>query len=59
MKFLRDVVSFVLGSIGMALFMIGGGLIMLAVLVNDDVPVRADFNSMKVPVSPVEKRAEN
>lgn len=59
MKILRDVVSFVFGSIGMALFMIGGGLIMLAVLVNDDVPVRADFNSMKAPISPVEKKARN
>ena len=59
MKLLRDIASFVLGSIGMALFLAGGGLMMLAVLVNDDVPVRPDFNSMKLPVSPLEKQARN
>ncbi len=55
MKFLRDVAAFVLGAIGMAFFLIGGGLLMLAVIVSDDVPVRADFNSMKAPISPLEK----
>ncbi len=56
MKFLRDVAAFVLGSIGMALFLIGGGLVMLAVMVSDDVPIRADFNSMKAPISPLVKQ---
>ena len=59
MKILRDAASFVIASIGMALFLVGGGLIMLAVVVNDDVPLKPDFNSMKAPISPVEKKARN
>ncbi len=57
MKILRDVAATLLAGIGMILFLAGGGLLMIAVLVSGSNDV--EYNFMKSPVSPVEKRAEN
>lgn len=59
MKILRDAAAFVLVTIGMAIFLVGGGLVMLAVLISGNDDLEVDLDAMKVPVSPVEKRAEN
>ena len=59
MKILRDAAAFVLVTIGMAIFLVGGGIVMLAVLVSGNDDLEVDLDAMKVPVSPVEKRAEN
>ncbi|MEE8146715.1 MAG: hypothetical protein V3T24_03865 [Longimicrobiales bacterium] len=59
MKILRDAAAFVLVTIGMAIFLVGGGIVMLAVLISGNDDLEVDLDAMKVPVSPVEKRAEN
>lgn len=59
MKILRDAAAFVLVTIGMAIFLVGGGIVMLAVLISGNDDLEVDLDAMKVPVSPVEKQAEN
>lgn len=59
MKLLRDAAAFVIVSIGMALFLVGGGIVMLAVLISSSDDLEVDLDAMRVPVSPMEKQAEN